>query len=220
MEILKSIIENFKHEPLFMWSILLTSVVGMAIAVERLIYVQSAASLDKEAFMNRVFGQILKGNIQGAIQVCMQMENPLTEIVKEGLIAVANNKSAEEVQTAMDAVALREIPKLEKRTSLLALTSNLATLIGLLGTIAGLIGAFKAVAGVSPDQKAAMLSSSISLAMNCTAFGLFVAIPLLALFGYIQTRATETVDDIHEVAVRTLNFILSNRSKFTKQDKH
>lgn len=166
MEILKSIIENFKHEPLFMSSILLTSVVGMAIAVERLIYVQSAAYLDKEAFMNRVFAQILKGNIQGAIQVCMQMENPLTEIVKEGLIAVANNKSAEEVQTA-DAVALREIPKLEKRTSLLALTSNLATLIGLLGTIAGLIGAFKAVA-VSPDQKAAMLSSSISLAMNCT----------------------------------------------------
>lgn len=195
--------------------ILITSIVGLAIAAERLIYVHRAASLDKDAFMNRVFAQILKGNIQGAIQVCMQTENPLTEIVKEGLIAVANNKSAEEVQTAMDAVALREIPKLEKRTSLLALTSNLATLIGLLGTIAGLIGAFKAVGGVSPDQKAAMLSSSISLAMNCTAFGLFVAIPLLALFGYIQTRATETVDDIHEVAVRTLNFILSNRSKFT-----
>ena len=120
MEIFKSIIENFKHEPLFMWSILITSVVGLAIAAERIIYVQSASSLDKEAFMNRVYAQILKGNIQGAIQVCMQMENPLTEIVKEGLIAVANNKSAEEVQTAMDSVALREIPKLEKRTRKLA----------------------------------------------------------------------------------------------------
>lgn len=214
MEIFASIIENFKHEPLFMWSILVTSLVGLAISAERLLYVQKASSLDKDDFMNRVNQQILRGNLPSAIQVCMQMENPLTNIVKAGLVAVANKKSAEEVQTAMDAVALREIPKIEKRTSLLALMSNLATLIGLLGTIAGLIGAFKAAAGASPEQKAVMLSNSISLAMNCTAFGLFVAIPLLAVYGYIQTRATETVDDIHEVAVQTLNFIISNRDKF------
>jgi biopolymer transport protein ExbB/TolQ len=209
-----SIIENFKAEPLFMWSILVTFVVGMAIAAERLLYVHKASGLDKDDFMNRVNQQILRGNLPSAIQVCMQTENPLTNIVKAGLVAVANKKSAEEVQTAMDAVALREIPRIEKRTSLLALMSNLATLIGLLGTIAGLIEAFKAAAGASPEQKAVMLSNSISLAMNCTAFGLFAAIPLLAVYGYIQTRATETVDDIHEVAVQTLNFIISNREKF------
>lgn len=214
MEIFASIIENFKHEPLFMWAIFITSLVGLGIAAERIMYVQSASRLDKDDFMNRVNQEILRGNLPAAIQVCMQEQNPLTNIVKAGLVSVANNKSAEEVQTAMDAVALREIPRIEKRTSLLALMSNLATLLGLLGTIAGLIGAFKAAAGASPEQKAVMLSSSISLAMNCTAFGLFVAIPLLAVYGYIQTKATETVDDIHEVAVQTLNFIISNKTKF------
>lgn len=197
-----------------MWMIAITSLIGMGIASERLLYVMKASSLDKDDFMNRVNQQILKGNLPAAIQVCMQMESPLTNIVKAGLVSVSNNKSAEEVQTAMDAVALREIPRIEKRTSLLALMSNLATLIGLLGTIAGLIGAFKAAAGASPEQKAVMLSNSIALAMNCTAFGLFVAIPLLAVYGFIQTKATETVDDIHEVAVQTLNFIITNRSKF------
>ena len=214
MEIFHSIIENFKYEPLFMWSIVLTFVVGMAISAERLLYVHKASSLDKDDFMNRVNQQILRGNLPSAIQVCMQTESPLTNIVKAGLVAVANKKSAEEVQTAMDAVALREIPRIEKRTSLLALMSNLATLIGLLGTIAALIAAFKGAAQATPEQKAIILSNSISMAMNCTAFGLFVAIPLLAFYGYIQTKATETVDDIHEVAVQTLNFIISNRDKF------
>jgi biopolymer transport protein ExbB/TolQ len=131
-------------------------------------------------------------------------------------MAVANSKDVEEVQTAMDAVALREIPRIEKRTGLLALLSNLSTLVGLLGTIAGLIGAFVAVAGVSPAEKATLLSKSISMAMNCTAFGLLVAIPLLGAYGYIQTRAQELVDDVHEAAVTTLNFILSNRDKFRR----
>jgi biopolymer transport protein ExbB/TolQ len=210
-----SIAENFKHD-IFMWPIFASSLVGIAITVERWKYISAAASLQKEEFLNRVNQHILQGNLERAIAVCSQTPNPITNIVKAGLMAVANNKDAEEVQTAMDAVALREIPKIEKRTGLLALTANIATLLGLLGTIAGLIGAFAAVGGVSASEKATLLSNSISTAMNCTAFGLIVAIPLLGIFGYLQTRSQEIVDDIHEAAVVTLNFILTNREKFKR----
>lgn len=216
VEIFYSIAENFKHEPLYMGGILLTSVVGAAITVERVTYLNSASVIKKDDFLNRVNQQILQGNLERAIAVCAQTPNPITNIVRAGLVAVANNKDVEEVQTAMDAVALREIPRIEKRTSLLALCANIATLIGLLGTIAGLIAAFGAVSGVSPAERANLLSKSISLAMNATAFGLLVAIPLLGFFGYLQTRAQELVDDVHEAAVATLNFILTNKDKFKK----
>lgn len=216
MELFASILKNFAIEPLYMFSILGISFLGAAVAFERIRYITAASSIKKDDFLNRVNQQILAGNLERALAVCSQTNSPLTNIVKAGLMAVANHKDVEEVQTAMDAVALREIPRIEKRTSLLALLSNLATLVGLLGTIAGLIGAFVAVAGVSPAEKATLLSKSISMAMNCTAFGLMVAIPLLAAYGFIQTRAQELVDDVHEAAVTTLNFILANKEKFNR----
>jgi len=79
-----------------------------------------------------------------------------------------------------------------------------------------MIGAFGTVANVSPSEKATLLANAISEAMNCTAFGLIVAIPLLAAFGWLHSKAQEATDDIHESAVATLNFILANRDKIIK----
>ena len=214
MEILKTAAEAFHGGGFFMWPILLTSILGVALCIERFFYITVSASVRKEEFLNKVNQQILQGNLERAIAVCTQTPSPLTRIVKAGLVAVANHQDVEEVQTAMDAVALREIPRIEKRTGLLAMLSNLATLLGLLGTITGLIGAFAAVANVSPAEKATLLAASIAEAMNCTAFGLIVAIPLLAVFGYLQSMSQSVVDDLHEASVATLNFILSNRDKF------
>jgi biopolymer transport protein ExbB/TolQ len=214
---LHTIAEKFQEGGFFMYPIALCSLFGVAIAVERFMYIQAAATISKDDFLNRINQHILQGNLERAIAVCTQASSPLTRIVKAGLMSVANQKDAEEVQTAMDAVALREIPKIERRTSLLAMLSNMATLLGLLGTITGLIGAFGAVAGVSPAEKATLLANSISEAMNCTAFGLVVAIPLLGIFGYLQTKAQETIDDLHEAAVATLNFIMSNKDKFARK---
>lgn len=205
----------FKEDP-FMWAILLVGIGGFAIVLERIQYLNRAGSVKKEDFLNQLNQQILNGNLERCIALCAQSQTPLTNIVRSGLIAIASKKTAEEVQTSMDAVALREIPKIEKRTGLIAMFSNLATLMGLLGTIAGMIGAFAAVAGVGAAEKATMLAKSISIAMNCTFFGLLIAIPLLGAFGYLQTRGTELVDDVHEAAVATLNFILSNREKFNR----
>ena len=98
--------------------------------------------------------------------------------------------------------------------------SNIATLLGLLGTVMGMIGAFGAVANVAPAEKATLLAASIAEAMNATAFGLMVAIPLLGGFGFLQTKAQEVVSDIHEASVATLNFIISNRSKIEGQGQN
>lgn len=206
----------FQHGGFFMWPILFISFMGAALAIERVRYMRQASAVRKEEFLNQLNQLILQGNLERCIALCNQSQTPLTKIVRAGLMAIASHKSVDEVQTAMDAVALREIPKIEKRTGLLAMLANMATLVGLLGTTSGMIGAFAAVANVVASEKAAKLAAEISEAMNCTAFGLLVAIPLLGAYGWLTTRGSEIVDDVHEAAVATLNFILSNRDKFAR----
>ena len=201
---------------LSMHFITVCSLIGIAIAVERFIVLFSASNVKKDELLNHINSHILQGNLKKALAVTSQIKSPLTNIVRAGLTAVMNNGGSEEVQTAMDAVALREIPRLEKRIGLLATLSNVATLLGLLGTVTGLIGAFAAVANVAPAEKATLLSNSIATAMNTTAFGLIVAIPLLGAFGYLSSMAQNMIDDIHESSVTTLNFVLVHREKLQK----
>ena len=210
---LQKLLQHYNEGGFFMHIILLPSLIGAAIIIERLKVLTAAGNIKKDEILNHINGYILQGNLEKAISVTSQIKNPLTNIVRSGLMAVANNGGPEEVQTAMDAVALREVPKLERRIGLLSMLSNVATLVGLLGTVVGMIGAFGAVANVSPSEKATILANSISEAMNCTAFGLLVAIPLLFAFGFLMAKAQEITDDIHEASVATLNFILANRER-------
>lgn len=207
------IAEKFAAGGFFMWPILGCSFFAGAIIFERLITLRSAGSIPKDDFLHAIQAQVMGGNLEKAISIASNVKSPLTNIVRAGLVSVHNSQSDEEVQTAMDAVALKEIPQLEKRIPMLAMISNLCTLLGLLGTISGLIGAFGAVANVAPAEKATLLSHAIAEAMNCTAFGLFVAIPTLFLYGIIQGKSQQLVDDIHESSVATLNFILTHRHR-------
>jgi biopolymer transport protein ExbB len=99
------------------------------------------------------------------------------------------------------------IPQLEKRTPYVALLANIATLLGLLGTIMGLIEAFTAVANANPAEKADLLSASISVAMNTTAFGLMSAIPLLLFHAMLTSTTGQIVDSLEMASVKALNSI-------------
>ena len=107
----------------------------------------------------------------------------------------------------MDEAALAEMPRIEARTGFLVMFSNVATLLGLLGTIIGLIRSFAAVANSSAAEKATELARGISEAMNCTAFGLIVAIPALLIYAGLKAREHQLVDDINESAVTLYNII-------------
>jgi biopolymer transport protein ExbB/TolQ len=101
----------------------------------------------------------------------------------------------------------------------LAVIGNISTLLGLLGTITGLIQSFAAVANADPATKAALLTKGISEAMNCTAFGLIVAVPAVALYSILQNRAQRIIDEINEISIKTFNFILANRERFGIEEK-
>jgi len=210
------LIEFFNQGGIWMYVILGIAVFTVVIFFERLIVLYSRASVDKERFVANVQRAVLAGDLNAAVNYCSERSAPLNNIVKQGLIAVMNKGKDEEVQTAMDVAALREVPQIERRTPFLALFSNVATLIGLLATISGLIRSFASVATADPAQKATLLAHGISEAMNGTMFGLIVAIPALLGYALLTARTQKILDDIHEVSVATLNLILQNREKFQR----
>jgi biopolymer transport protein ExbB/TolQ len=171
-----------------------------------------AANIDKDAFLRGLKKHIYSGDLDKAISfTASQKKTPLTSVIKAGLINVPKGEA--DVQAAMDEATLRESPRIEKRTGYLAMLGNVATLLGLLGTILGLIHAFAAVANANPADKATILASSISEAMNCTAFGLATAIPALVAFSVLQGRTQHMVDEINETSVAVLNLIVANKDK-------
>ena len=91
--------------------------------------------------------------------------------------------------------------------------ANTATLLGLLGTISGLIVSFAGAAAADPSEKATRLASGISEAMNCTAFGLCVAIPTLLAYAFLQGRTQKIIDDVNEVVLESMNFVISHKDK-------
>ena len=169
--------------------------------------------VNKEDFNEKIFGMILRGDVKQAVNFCDSRITPLTETLKAGLVQVLNSRADEEVQVAMDAAVLRETPKIEGWTGFLAVFGNVATLAGLLGTIIGLIKGFGALSEVDPAEKANILSQAISHALNCTAFGLVVAIPALISFGYFQVRVGRIINDMVESSMSLMNLVASNRDK-------
>ncbi len=170
-------------------------------------------SIDRKEFMDQIFRFVMAGDLRSAISYCDSRPAPLTNTVKAGLVQAMNKRPDEEVQVAMDAAVLREMPKVEGWTSFLAVFGNIAVLAGLLGTIIGMIGSFRAVADADPASKAEKLSEGISHALNCTAFGLSVAIIAIVAYAFFQHLIQKTENEVMESSMSLLNLVVSNRDK-------
>jgi biopolymer transport protein ExbB/TolQ len=211
-EMFGTLAKHYHEGGWMMHPILVSLFVVIGLVVDRAIVLYMRTSIDKEAFLRELKKHVYSGDLDKAISfTASQKKTPLTSVIKAGLINVP--KGDADVQAAMDEATLRESPKIEKRTGYLAMLGNVATLLGLLGTIVGLIGAFGAVANANPADKATILASSISEAMNCTAFGLLVAIPALVAYSVLQGRSQHMLEDINESSVAVLNLIVANKEK-------
>jgi biopolymer transport protein ExbB len=204
MEFIHNVNEAFKEGGWGMWPILTLSIFWVGLTIERSVYLVRSG-VDKQQFMSLMQKLIAQGNVAQAIKVCSGTSKPLTRIVQAGLMRM--NRTEADVQAAMDEAAMRELPRIEKRTGYLAMIGNVSTLSGLLGTITGLIKSFAGVAGVDPSAKATLLAKGISEAMNCTAFGLIVGIGSLLSFSVLNGKTQGLVDDINETTVQVMNMV-------------
>ncbi len=206
------IAKAFCHGGPVMYIIAVVFILTLLLIVERILTLQRL-TIDKSNLNENLFSLLLRGELKQAIAFCDRRPAPLTNTLKSGLVQVLNKRTDEEVQVAMDAAVLRETPRLEGWTSFLAVFGNVAVLIGLFGTIIGLIISFGGVAEADAAQKAAQLSRGISEALNCTAFGLLVAILNIVSFGFFQIRIGRAVSDMVESSMTLMNLVVANRDK-------
>jgi biopolymer transport protein ExbB len=191
---------------LFMFPIALTLAVGLAIAFERWVQLKRDREANKKLW-DSLYPALVKGEFDKAREMANKDKSSMAQMLGMGLARQGAVRRREDIEIAMEERMMEIIPQLEKRTPYLALLSNIATLFGLLGTIMGLITAFAAVANASPAEKAALLAASISEAMNCTAFGLMTAIPLLLLHARLTSTTGKIVNSLEMASVKALNTI-------------
>jgi len=212
MDFMYSLVGFFVTGGPFMYPILIVFAVGTAIAVERFITLSQVTNRN-QASWNKLQPALVKGDFDKAREMTSKDQSTVSQLLGMGLARQGAVRRREDIEIAMEESMMEIIPQLEKRTPYVALASSIATLLGLLGTIMGLIQAFTAVANANPAEKADLLSASISVAMNTTAFGLMVAIPLLVTHTVLTAKTGAIVDSLEMASVKALNVISANAKR-------
>ncbi len=190
-----------------MYPIALVLLVGLAIAAERWIFLKRALVANKSAY-GELLPLVSKRQYDQAEKVAQDNGSAIGRLMSVALDTMRSSPRRDDIHAAMQEGVMESIPRLSKRTNYLSILANVSTLLGLLGTIIGLIAAFTAVANADPADKATLLSQSISVAMNTTAFGLIAAIPLLLIHSLLQNKTLEIVESIEMAGVKFLNSIV------------
>ncbi len=206
-----TLIERYHAGGFFMYPITVVGAIALLIVLDRLYTLFVRTTFDKTQILTEVRNAIYSGSFS------LMGSTIIHQIIQSGFKAFEKSQKDSEVQLAIDAAASKYFPMLEKRTSYLSMLANISTLLGLLGTISGLIVSFAGAAKADPNAKATLLAQGISEAMNCTAFGLLVAIPTLLFYAFIQGRTQKIIDDVNEVVLESMNFLVSHKEKLKQK---
>jgi biopolymer transport protein ExbB len=208
MDVIYTIVDFFVKGGIFMYPILLVFTIGAAIAVERYVTL-TLLTRSNQAVWTQVQPLLAKRDFEQAREVTAKDNSTVAQLLGMGLERQGAVRRRDDIEIAMEECMLEIMPQLEKRTGYVGLAANVATLLGLLGTIMGLIQAFTAVASANPAEKADLLGAAIAVAMNTTAFGLLVAIPLLVVHAVLNTKTAQIVAGLEMASVKMLNAIQS-----------
>ena len=208
----EQIILAFQKGGLWMWAILFFQIVSLVIIIERALFLFLKRKPDQKDYAETFSRQIRKGELDSVIRKIDKdtHKQPLALAVQAATQTALDCGGREEIQGKMDEALMGEMSVLEQRTHFLVMLGNVGTLTGLLGTIMGMIKAFSAVTYASPAEKATLLSSGVSEAMNTTAYGLIMAIPALFMFAVLQNRSNALQEDLTEAALRVFNLLSYN----------
>jgi biopolymer transport protein ExbB/TolQ len=214
MTVFDSAVKFFQDSGLAIYPSIAIMSIGLAIAIERFVFLSRARTQNRRLW-DQMLPLLQSGRFKDVHGVAAKSDAAIGKIVANGLDRMQSPGRREDIDAAMEEGMMEIVPRLEKRTHYIATFANVITLVGLLGTIIGLIKGFTAVAAVNPAEKAEMLSASISIAMNNTAFALMVAIPFLLIHAYLQARTSEIVDGLEAAKISFLNVVQRIRAEAT-----
>jgi biopolymer transport protein ExbB len=216
MDFIYTIFGFFAAGGWFMFPILLVAAFATAITIERYVTLTLVKARNQNVW-SQVQPLLAEGDFDKAREMTSKDDSAISQLLTVGLARQGAVRRREDIEIAMDESMIELTPQLEKRTHYLATFANLATLLGLLGTVSGLIHAFAAVSTVNPADKANLLSASISEAMNCTAFGLMTAVPIVFAHAFLQTKTSELIASLEMAFVKFLNVLTERQAIQTRR---
>ena len=210
MNVLGTLSGFFEGGGPFMFVILATAVLILAIILERLWVIGRAGAMNAARFSRDVTKLVGKGDVAAAVELTKKVKSPAGRVAYAILSSGTDNEDS--LNNAADGAAVVVLPTLSKRLPMLSMLANVATLLGLLGTIFGLTTAFAAVGAADPAQRSAFLASGISQALNTTAFGLMVAVPAMVVHGLLVGKVESIVEQVDEISVRLIRALTGRPS--------
>jgi biopolymer transport protein ExbB len=190
--------------PGFMGIVLVALILGLAIAIERIIYLNMATTNTKK-LLEEVDEALSSGGVEAAKEVCRNTKGPVASIFYQGLDRV--DEGVEEAEKAVVAYGGVQMGQLEKNVSWISLFIALAPMLGFMGTVIGMIGAFNDIA-VANDISPAVVAGGIKIALLTTVFGLVVAIILQIFYNYIVAKIDSIVNSMEDASISLVDLLV------------
>lgn len=180
-----------------MWPILILSIIGFAVMIERA-WVLRKARINVNEFLAKIRKALMVNrSLRDAVKICEQYQGPVASVMKAGLLKHGQPK--EDVEKTIENAAMFETTRLERGLAVIATAANIEPMLGFLGTVTGMINSFDALAK-SGLSNPGLVAAGISEALITTAAGLIIAIPMQLAYNYYTSRINKFVRDVETSA--------------------
>ncbi len=193
--------------PGFMGIVLLCLILGLALAIERIIYLNMATT-DTDKLLNDVEGALKSGGVEAAQEVCRNTKGPVASIFYQGL--ERSNEGVDMVEKSIVAYGSVQMGLLEKGLSWISLFIALAPMLGFMGTVIGMIGAFDAIEAAG-DISPSLVAGGIKVALLTTVFGLIVAMILQVFYNYLIAKVDSIVNSMEDSSISLIDLLVKNK---------
>ena len=193
--------------PFFMGIVLVTLILGLAIAIERIIYLNMATT-NTDKLVDNVEEAMSSGGVEAAKEVCRNTRGPVASIYYQGLDR--SDESIESAEKAVVAYGGVQMGQLEKNVSWLSLFIAIAPMLGFMGTVIGMIQAFQKISAVG-NLSASLIAGDIQVALLTTVFGLITAIILQIFYNYIIAKIDSIVNDMEDSSISLIDMLVDHK---------
>jgi biopolymer transport protein ExbB len=193
--------------PGFMGIVLLCLILGLAIAIERIIFLNLSTTNTKKLTQS-VEDALASGGVEAAKEVCRDTKGPVASIFYQGLDRV--DEGLEQVEKAVVSYGGVQMGQLEKNVSWISLFIALAPMLGFMGTVIGMIAAFDKIEAAG-DMNPSLVAGGIKIALLTTVFGLVVAIILQVFYNYIIAKIDSIVNDMEDASINLMDLLIRHK---------
>ncbi len=191
--------------PGFMGIVLICLILGLAISIERIIYL-NLATTNSQKLTAGVEEALSSGGVEAAKELCRNTKGPVASIFYQGLDRV--NEGVESAEKAVVAYGGVQMGQLEKNVSWISLFIALAPMLGFMGTVIGMIQAFDKIEAAG-DMQPSLVAGGIKVALLTTVFGLIVAIILQVFYNYIVAKIDSIVNDMEDASINLIDILVA-----------